>query len=132
MNEAKFTKGPWRATYSHDPKYGDGEVLDSSGRTVVIVTGTNYDVSFGGFSGDWLSPRAEEEDAIIHEANARLLGAAPELLESLVSAVDILESILDDPAVTNVNKCHVDQSDIDDMKFVINKALVGAKARGEG
>ena len=47
---------------------------------------------------------------------------AQKLYDNLKEATNIIESILEDPAVCNVNKCHVDKNDLKSFKKVLDES----------
>lgn len=61
---------PWTYHYDHCDEYGNGEIHDSYGGFIAITTGPNY----GAFHKD---------GSVYFERIARLIAAAPELLEAL-------------------------------------------------
>jgi hypothetical protein len=71
LSETKHTPGPWYQSSAHVPTVHYDEVADGAG---VLVADC------------WTSDRAAEE----RDANARLIAAAPELLEALAEIVNRL------------------------------------------
>jgi len=63
--ETKFTKGPWSIEYDERERYG----------TVIVSNSTVADICY----------------RVTSEANARLIAAAPELLEALIEAREQLQ-----------------------------------------
>lgn len=70
--EAKHTPGPWRIHWGHDTAYPLG--ISTADRNVVNAFG-----------------RPAQDESI---ANARLIAAAPELLEALEDAINRIKSSL--------------------------------------
>jgi len=62
---------------------------------------------------------AIEQQKIIDKNQARYSQG----LSALSDAIDIIESILNDPDVCNVFKCHADYDDLDSLKSTYNEAL---------
>lgn len=76
------TKGPLKLEYSDNGSYHSGEVFDSEGNVLAIITGHNFGQTFGGKDRHW-SEGWEEEDYEEHKANGALFASAPELLDCL-------------------------------------------------
>jgi hypothetical protein len=74
----KYTKGPWHIGAGN----GEGSVFADTGRTRLEQGGTTL-YSICSVTLGW----NDAEDA----ANARLIAAAPELLEALKDAIEIIE-----------------------------------------
>ena len=74
MNEVKHTPGPWEAWFSDD-------------RKSIVQSDT-------GCGGDWTIATVYKEGPRKHEAraNAKLIAAAPDLLDALIEARRILET----------------------------------------
>lgn len=112
MSEFKGTKGPW-------------EVDRNSSHTVTIATIRNcidndwVDI----WSPDW--PDTEEKQ----EANARLISAAPDILEALMSMVSRIEyyATLNDANKPNIEDWSYtyNSTDMDVARQAIKKALGG-------
>lgn len=111
---AEFTDGPWRVV-NYD--CGDKSYYDHNGPCPSIVAPDDQDcaiVHWDGFKQAYWSSANGNQKQI--EANARLIAAAPELLEALEVAVSALE--------------WADQTvDVRGAQLIARAAL--AKARGE-
>lgn len=71
MGEMKHTPGPWATEYMESPRGGYAQqIFDAN--LVLVATAAWYPVKVG-----------ESTTATNREANARLIAAAPELLEAL-------------------------------------------------
>jgi hypothetical protein len=70
MEKGKHTPGPWRVTYPGGFNY---KVIPHYGPCVCVVDGTYADLM------------TSEEHEVEHIANAKLIAAAPELLEALIA-----------------------------------------------
>lgn len=100
MTQTKHTQGPWRTSLTEGQRAWNVS-SEATGRTVAIVS-------------DW-SPEAE--------ANARLIAAAPELLEALKSARFAIQVTLDSGLVTEKNV----RSTLNHIDAAIAKAEGGAQ-----
>lgn len=100
---AKHTPGPWMYSGAGSIKRDYTAIGCTDGETIATAWGHSN-------SGFFVS---EEEK----EANARLIAAAPELLEALQEAISLIESI-----DGRDNSCDP-RSDISDLKAVVAKAM---------
>ena len=78
MNEVKHTKGPWATDEDdHDAPHQNIKVKAGKHHTVCTV---------------WIDDAPVRDFNSAQQANARLIAAAPELLEALQEMVEIAES----------------------------------------
>lgn len=114
MAEMKHTCGPWRV---------DDETSDFD---IYIVGRPAWKATRYGRTGEWDVAAVEilDDHPVETKANARLIAAAPELLEALKGAIGALEFSRD---------CHGDTSN-EDQAFAQRKldAAVSAIAKAEG
>lgn len=96
---SKWTKGPWGVWNGSDVFTNYNESRDG-----YHVADCNVHYA--------MSEEYQEISMDQIQANAKLIAQAPVLAEELATMVDIMESILSDPDVTNVHGCHADLNDI--------------------
>lgn len=75
MSEPKWTAGPWHAAVS----MRDADIVGPKGEDIGYVNS---------------SDGADEPTSYPHEANARLIAAAPELYDALQEAIDLIKGML--------------------------------------
>jgi hypothetical protein len=115
MSEPKFTKGPWDVAQQIDPQRDhDLEIRDSRGQVLAFVVIPD--------GGDVVS----EEEA---EANADIMGAAPDLYAALERCITHLEREITE-GYRHDGLCHDDavllaEQDVEEYRAAL------AKARGE-
>lgn len=112
-----FTPGPWAVDKVEDSSYGDDDVVG------FWIRGKGKDQCIGG-----MVVASVVSDCLRHEVdfNARLIAAAPELLEALEAAVAFIDSHAADPDLTD-EMCQTYSRFLES-----NAKVVIAKARGEG
>ena len=88
---SKHTPGPWRFILQKNPKpeYSTTWHIDSKTRSHMAVM-TVWDISLKHASAESL--KEHEETMAEVEANAHLIAAAPELLETLIKALQLLRA----------------------------------------
>jgi len=114
MKTAKHTPGPWAAKECTD--FGDDNrktITSASGRHIAYVARGNHesDEHYGVLS-------RVDEWRPIHEANAKLLAAAPALLEACKAALDVGE--------IRFKTCALSAA----VHDVLRKAIQGAEGNG--
>jgi hypothetical protein len=78
----KFTKGIWVADYDGSmTRYTEGSIYCGDFH-LAIITGSNYQCTFGGTTREYGENHEIEDDAE-HKANANLIAAAPEMYKML-------------------------------------------------
>ena len=93
MSETKFTPGPWEKVYRLN---SIGEPL-KNGRYVIRQMGDSKREDFYIAESPYAAHRGG--DVAVHEANAHLIAAAPDLYEALYDLQrQALQSTLNDPA----------------------------------
>lgn len=75
----EHTPGPYTWSYNKDDRYESGEIMNSDGDVLAIVSGSNYGLYLNSHTEEW----DEEGSTKEHIANARLFAKAPEMFEHL-------------------------------------------------
>lgn len=84
---SKHTKGPWIVD--------DRDIVDDEGYTIAVAKRVT----------DHFSDNLDEVDSIATEANARLIAAAPEMLEQLKYCTEVLKNWMPEKAKTLTEEC---------------------------
>lgn len=106
MNEFKGTPGPWRIGYS-----------DGSGQTYILAGhASNPATVIRGHSDDYGIP-----GGVLNPDDARLIAAAPDLLEAAVQARGVLHTVLGE--ATDATAVEVLERRIQTLTYAIDKAL---------
>jgi hypothetical protein len=121
MSNAKFTKGLWVADYDKSlTRYSEGSIYCGDFH-LSIITGANYQCTFGGISRDW-GKNYEIEDDNEHKANAQLMAVAPEMYAEIQTDLNRLISSIG---------CFTGHHRQQIKKEIKRKEKLLAKARGE-
>ncbi|HET7150857.1 MAG TPA: hypothetical protein VFI60_05565 [Candidatus Acidoferrum sp.] len=111
MNDAKHTKGPW--------KQGDGKRWDS--HAIFTDDGTGFNGS-----GRFIARCEGATSGFDNEANARLIAAAPDLLEALTAIRARISGEWDNPALLKFGPLSDMTSDI---QIIARTAIAKAEGR---
>ena len=105
MNNTTHTPGPWRT-------------IESTNKTMRTVVGPDFPGQ--GYIADVNLCRTNDAQDVDGEANARLIAAAPELLEALNAASEWLNDM----------GCEHEEPDLSCVVCLVNAAINKAEGRG--